>query len=86
MQFAVLAEMASRGSAYAPFEGATMRRYAVTLGSVAPHGAIEPSDTNVQATLRALKKKGLIWRAVRGVYALEDSRLVDLMRADGMIS
>ena len=86
LQFAVLAEMASKGTAYAPFEGATVRRYAATLGSVAPHAAIEPSDTNVQAALRALKKKGLIWRAVRGVYALEDSRLADLMRADGMIS
>ncbi len=85
LQSAVLREMASKGSAYAPFEGATMQRYAQIIERIAPHGTIVPSDTNVQAALRGLKKKGLIWRAVRGVYALEDSRLADLMRADAMI-
>ena len=85
LQSAVLREMASSGTGYAPFEQATMDRYQVTLHQIAPSSTVVPNDTNVQSTLASLQKRGLVWRAARGVYALEDSRLATLMRLDGMI-
>ena len=85
LQSAVLREMASSGTGYAPFEQATMDRYQVTLHQIAPSSTVVPNDTNVQSTLAFLQKRGLVWRAVRDVYALEDSRLATLMRLDGMI-
>ena len=85
LQSAVLREMASSGTGYAPFEQATMDRYQVTLHQIAPSSTVLPNDTNVQSALASLQKRGLVWRAARGVYALEDSRLATLMQLDGMI-
>ena len=33
-----------------------------------------------------LQDKALVWKAARGVYALEDSFLADLMQQAGMLS
>jgi len=85
LQSAVLREMAISGTAYAPFEQATMDRYTSTLLRIAPSSTLLPNDTNVQSALASLQKRGLVWRAERGVYALEDSRLAELMRLDDMI-
>ena len=85
LQSAVLREMASGGTGYAPFEQATMDQYQVTLHQIAPSSTVVPNGTNVQSTLASLQKRGLVWRAARGVYALEDSRLATLMRLDGMM-
>ena len=85
LQSAVLREMASSGPDYAPFEDATMARYAKTMKRIAPKSDVVPGDANVQSALASLQKRGLVWRAARGAYALEDSRLVELMREDGMI-
>ena len=82
---AVLREMASKGRDYAPFEGRTMKRYARWLERIDAEHAIEPSATNVQAALESLKQRGLVWRASRGVYALEEMQLAELMRSDGML-
>ena len=81
---AVLREVASRGRDYAPFEGRTMKRYARWLERIDAAHTIEPSATNVQAALKSLKQRGLVWRASRGVYALEEMQLAELMRGDGM--
>lgn len=85
LQSAVLREMASKGRGYAPFEGQTMKRYAETIQRIDANSGIVPSTTNVQAALESLKQRGLVWRASRGVYALEDAPLAELMRAEGMI-
>ncbi len=85
LQSAVLREMAASGVSYAPFERATMERYLQSMATLAPDTSLVPNDTNVQSALASLQKRGLIWRAERGVYALEDSRLVQIMRAEGMI-
>ena len=85
LQSAVLREMASKGRDYAPFEGKTMKRYARTVRSIDRESTIVPSATNVQAALESLKQRGLVWRAARGVYALEEVQLAELMRAEGMI-
>ena len=85
LQSAVLREMASKGRAYAPFEGETMKRYARIIERIDAESQIVPSATNVQAALETLKQRGLVWRASRGVYALEEVQLVELMRAEGII-
>ena len=38
-----------------------------------------PDLSNVQQVLVALQEKGLVWKAARGVYALEDTSLGELL-------
>lgn len=85
LQSAVLRVMAKAGQNYAPFEAQTLERYRTVLAAVAPNVRIEPESNNVQAALAALQEKGLVWRAARGVYALEDTFLAELMRKAGML-
>ena len=85
LQSAVLREMTKRSRRFAPFERATMARYAATLASIDPGGELVPNTPNVQSALGARQGLGLVWRASRGVYALEDDRLAELMRREGMI-
>ena len=40
---------------------------------------------NVQQALTALQEKALVWRAARGIYALEDASLRDLLEQEGML-
>ena len=77
LQGAVLHEMASAGDAYAPFHVGTRERYARRMSD----SADVPGESSVQSALTALQRKGLVWRASRGVYALEDERMRLLMRA-----
>ena len=86
LQSAVLRVLASAGAAYAPFEAPTMARYRTTLTAIAPEATVEPETNNVQQALAALQDKALVWKAARGVYALEDSFLADLMRQAGMLT
>jgi hypothetical protein len=85
LQSAVLRVMAGTGSAFAPFEAETIERYAGTLAKIAPRANVEPDASNVQQALSALQEKALVWRAARGVYALEDTFLAELMRQEGML-
>jgi hypothetical protein len=85
LQAAVLRVMASAGSDYAPFEAQTMERYRSTLVAMAPAAKVEPETNNVQQSLVALQEKALVWKAARGVYALEDTFLAELMRKAGML-
>jgi hypothetical protein len=85
LQSAVLRVLAKSGEDYRPFEAATLDKYREALKA-----AGEPADMaakadvpSAQAALEALQDKALIWRASRGVYALEDASLRDvLLRAD----
>ena len=85
LQSAVLRVMAKAGSDYAPFEAQTMERYRATLAAIAPGAKVEPETNNVQQALAALQEKALIWKAARGIYALEDTFLAELMRKAGML-
>lgn len=85
LQSAVLRVLASAGATYAPFEAPTMARYRATLTAIAPNATVEPETNNVQQALAALQDKALVWKAARGVYALEDSFLAELMRQAGML-
>lgn len=79
LQSAVLRVMAQRGEAYAPFEAETMAAHAAVLRGE------KVETSSVQQALVALQEKALVWRERRGVYALEESSLADLMRAAGML-
>lgn len=85
LQSAVLRVLAMTGADYAPFEASTMERYRAVLAAVAPSSTVEPETNNVQQALLALQEKALVWKAARGVYALEDSNLVALMHDAGML-
>ena len=85
LQSAVLRVLASAGAAYAPFEQATMERYRAVLATTAPDYKVEPDPANVQQALSALQEKSLVWRATRGVYALEDLFLAELMGKAGLL-
>ena len=86
LQSAVLRVMASAGTDYAPFEAQTMALYRSTLAAIAPEAKVEPETNNVQQSLAALQDKALVWKAARGVYALEDALLAELMRQAGMLA
>ena len=86
LQSAVLRVMAMTGIDYAPFEQDTMERYQAVLSKTAPDAKVEPDTANVQQALVALQDKSLVWRAARGVYALEDTFLAELMRKAGMLA
>jgi hypothetical protein len=79
LQSAVLCVLASKGPAYAPFEADTISAYQTLLDVKAPNSATRADVTNVQQALAALQEKALVWRASRGVYALEDAAMRDLL-------
>jgi hypothetical protein len=87
IQSAVLRVLAAGGKDYAPFEAATMQKYRTALRLLSAEGADgELSTANVQQALAALQEKGLVWRAARGVYAMEDDSLTDLLKRDGHLT
>jgi hypothetical protein len=77
--------MAARGADFAPFEADTLAAYRQVLNAIAPEERIEPDTSNVQQALVALQDKALIWRERRGVYALEEGTLVDLLQSHGLL-
>jgi hypothetical protein len=85
LQSAVLRVLAAAGADYAPFEAETMERYQRVLDAVAPNAKVKADVSNVQQALGALQDKALVWRATRGVYALEDSALAEIMAAKGLL-
>ena len=85
LQSAVLRVMASNGTHYAPFETETVAAYQKMLDAIAPGSSIKADVPNVQQALTALQEKALVWRASRGVYALEDASLRDLLDQEGML-
>jgi hypothetical protein len=85
VQSAVVRVMCSRGMNFAPFEAKTVELYRLALQSIAPSEEIRLETPNIQQALIALQEKGLIWKEQRGVYAIEDASICDLMRAEGML-
>jgi hypothetical protein len=86
IQQVVLRVMAATQSAYAPFEAATMALYrkGMQLAGVTEED-IKVDVPGVQQALLALQEKKLIWRAARGVYAIEEQTVADILAADGML-
>ncbi|MGV7211210.1 hypothetical protein ACLB1G_25520 [Oxalobacteraceae bacterium A2-2] len=67
-QQAVLVHLIRQGKKYEPFTAESLAAYSAAAGkTVKPHDA--------QAALEALRKAGLVWKAVQGDYALEDDAM-----------
>lgn len=86
LQAAVLKVLARRGSDYAPFEATTLEAYQAVLQAANPAGEAKADVPAVQQALIALQEKALVWRAARGVYALEEATLADLMTQRGLLA
>lgn len=84
LQAAVLRVMAARGERFAPFESATLTAYETMLNESGRPATV--NESAVQQALLVLQERSLVWRAARGVYALEELSLADLMRSEGMLS
>ena len=78
LQTAVLRVLAESGTNYRPFEALTLEKYLQAL-KAAGEAATKIDVPSTQAALQALQDKSLIWRASRGVYALEDASLRDVL-------
>jgi hypothetical protein len=86
IQSAVIRVMGSMGDSYAPFEAPTMDLYAAAMKQVGiAQTAIKVEVPGVQQALIALQEKNLVWKASRGVYAVDEHVIVDLLRADGLL-
>lgn len=81
LQSAVLRVLAEAGTNYRPFEASTLDKYRQALVAAGETDASAPriDVPSVQAALQALQDKSLIWRASRGVYALEDVALREVL-------
>ena len=51
-----------------------------------PSVELKADVPSVQQALTALQEKALVWRAARGVYALEEASLADLMAQEGLLA
>lgn len=67
-QKAVLVHIIQEGDQYDPFTTASLASYTATVGK-----PVNASDA--QAALNALRKAGIVWKAVKGDYALEDETM-----------
>ncbi|MES2820493.1 MAG: ATP-binding protein [Pseudomonadota bacterium] len=86
IQSAVLRVMAVTGQDFAPFETATLERYRKALKQAGVKAADAKADVpGVQAALTALQDKKLVWKAARGVYAVEEHSLLVLLERDGLL-
>jgi hypothetical protein len=86
IQSAVIRVMGSMGDSYAPFEAPTMDLYAAAMKQAGiAQAAIKVEVPGVQQALIALQEKNLVWKASRGVYAVDEHVIVDLLRADGLL-
>lgn len=86
IQSAVIRVMSAKGDDYAPFEAPTMELYAKAMAQA----GIEESDIKVevpgvQQALIALQEKKLVWKASRGVYAVDEHVIVDLLGEAGLL-
>ena len=86
LQSAVLRVLAARGDDYAPFEAGTIATYQTVLQATGQAADVKADVPGVQQALLALQEKSLVWRAARGVSALEETALSELMAADGLLA
>lgn len=79
LQESVLRVLARDGANFEPFAHATMASYQNILDKLDPSTALRVEQGNAQQALLALQEKTLVWRAARGVYALEDTGLAEFL-------
>ena len=84
---AALAErIAKPGGDYAPFEASTTELYRRGLQLAdGTEDDVRIDVPGVQQALPALQEKKLVWRAARGVYAIEEQTVTDILATDGLL-
>lgn len=86
IQQVVLRVMAATGGNYAPFEAATMSLYRKGLQLVGvADDEVRVDVPGVQQALLALQEKKLVWKAARGIYAIEEPAVADILADDGLL-
>ncbi len=86
IQAAVLRVMCVKGNDYAPFEAPTLALYAKAMEQAGVDASeVKAEVPGVQQALIALQDKNLVWKASRGVYAVDEQVIVDIVRADGLL-
>jgi hypothetical protein len=87
LQSAVLRVMCAKGDKYAPFEAPTLELYVKAMTMAGVEEKDRKADVpNVQQALIALQEtKKLVWRASRGVYAVDEEVIVDILREQGLL-
>ena len=85
LQSTVLRVLAVHGKAYAPFEPATLDAYRKVLQSIEGHSKTRLDTSAAQQALIALQEKMLVWKEQRGVYALEESATLTLLKSEGLL-
>ncbi|WP_454739186.1 hypothetical protein [Cupriavidus necator] len=63
-----------------------MDAYSMVLKSIDPGSDAKVDVSGAQQALAALQEKALVWKAARGVYALEETGLIALMDQAGMLA
>lgn len=87
IQSAVLRVMAAAKGHYAPFEASTLEKYRQAMTQAGLEGDRARADVpGVQQALIALQDKKLVWKAARGVYAVEEQSIVALLEAGGLLA
>ncbi|MCX7154022.1 MAG: ATP-binding protein [Proteobacteria bacterium] len=82
IQFAVLKVMVDSGEDYAPFEARTLEKYREVVDSLGGGEETRVDAPGVQQALLALQEKTLVWKASRGVYAIEDASIAEVYQSD----
>jgi hypothetical protein len=79
--------MCAKGDKYAPFEAPTLELYVKAMAMAGVEEKDRKADVpNVQQALIALQEtKKLVWRASRGVYAVDEEVIVDILREQGLL-
>ncbi|UZE23813.1 ATP-binding protein [Pseudomonas sp. B21-056] len=86
IQSAVIRVMSAKGESYAPFEAPTINLYAKAMAQAGiAESDIKVEVPGVQQALLALQEKKLVWKASRGVYAVDEQVIVDLLRDAGLL-
>lgn len=83
VQYSVLKVMAMEGDDFAPFMSETIALYNEILQERSGNNQITMDVPSAQQALAALQEKGLVWKESRGVYALEDQAVIDLLKETG---
>jgi hypothetical protein len=87
IQSAVIRVMSAKGDNYAPFEAPTMELYAKAMEQAGiAERDIKVEVPGVQQALIALQEKKLVWKASRGVYAVDEHVIVDLLGEAGLLN
>ncbi len=85
LQSSVFRVMAVAERDYAPFETQTLEKYRAVLRATAPGETVNVDAASVQSALEGLQSKNLVWKEARGIYAIEDRSIREVLADAGML-